>query len=137
LKTVLSQSAEDQVGDPKEDTRGWDKYYGYGRLNAHKALLNALTPVSNQILHIHHSAKIHITHRNNVLTFTMAEGLSKWIHAIEIVALNGRKIFTQSEIHNNFFQNALRIHTHGISPQQVVFRLKGLKKEVNGVVTLH
>ena len=62
---------------------------------------------------------------------------SKWIHTIEIVALNGRKIYVQSNLHSTFFQNTLRITTHGISSQQVVFRLKGLEKEVNGVVTLY
>ncbi|HEX2956616.1 MAG TPA: S8 family serine peptidase, partial [Chitinispirillaceae bacterium] len=35
---ILQKSADDQVGDPSEDTQGWDKYYGWGRLNAHKAL---------------------------------------------------------------------------------------------------
>ena len=26
--------AEDQVGDPTEDTPGWDQFLGYGRINA-------------------------------------------------------------------------------------------------------
>ncbi|MBN1757990.1 MAG: S8 family serine peptidase [Chitinispirillaceae bacterium] len=38
IKEILHQSAEDQVGDPSEDTKGWDKYFGYGRLNAYNAL---------------------------------------------------------------------------------------------------
>lgn len=38
LKSILEQSADDLVGDPAEDVRGWDKYFGWGRLNAHKAL---------------------------------------------------------------------------------------------------
>ncbi|MBN1307712.1 MAG: S8 family serine peptidase [Chitinispirillaceae bacterium] len=38
IKDILRQSADDQVGDPSEDTKGWDKYFGWGRLNAHKAL---------------------------------------------------------------------------------------------------
>lgn len=39
IKTLLQSTAEDQVGDPAEDTPGWDQYYGYGRINAHNALL--------------------------------------------------------------------------------------------------
>jgi len=36
---LLTTTAEDQVGDSLEDTPGYDKYYGYGRINAYKALL--------------------------------------------------------------------------------------------------
>ncbi|MBN1294128.1 MAG: S8 family serine peptidase [Candidatus Latescibacteria bacterium] len=38
IKEILQKSADDQVGDPAEDTKGWDKYYGWGRLNAYNAL---------------------------------------------------------------------------------------------------
>lgn len=37
IKNLLINSAEDEVGDPN-DTEGWDPYYGYGRINAYKAL---------------------------------------------------------------------------------------------------
>ncbi len=47
IKTLLQSTAEDQVGDPAEDTPGWDQYYGYGRINAHNALLQ-LSGVSNK-----------------------------------------------------------------------------------------
>lgn len=39
IKTLIQSTAEDQIGDPVEDTPGWDQYYGYGRINAHNALL--------------------------------------------------------------------------------------------------
>jgi thermitase len=35
---IICTTADDQVGKPAEDTKGWDKYYGYGRVNALKAL---------------------------------------------------------------------------------------------------
>lgn len=38
IKNILYKTADDQIGDPSEDTQGWDKYYGWGRVNAHKAL---------------------------------------------------------------------------------------------------
>jgi thermitase len=38
IKTIIQSTAEDQVGDPAEDTPGWDQYYGYGRINAYNAL---------------------------------------------------------------------------------------------------
>jgi hypothetical protein len=39
IKTLIQSTAEDQVGDPAEDAPGWDQYFGYGRINAHNALL--------------------------------------------------------------------------------------------------
>jgi len=38
IKTIIENSAEDQVGEPVEDTPGWDQYYGWGRVNAYAAL---------------------------------------------------------------------------------------------------
>jgi thermitase len=39
IKSLIESTSEDQVGDPAEDTPGWDQYYGYGRINAYRALL--------------------------------------------------------------------------------------------------
>ena len=38
IKTIIENSAEDQVGNPIEDILGWDQYYGRGRINAFEAL---------------------------------------------------------------------------------------------------
>lgn len=38
IRAVIENTAEDQVGDPAEDLPGWDPFYGYGRVNAYKAL---------------------------------------------------------------------------------------------------
>jgi len=38
IKSIIETTAEDQTGDPIEDTPGWDQYYGYGRINAFNAL---------------------------------------------------------------------------------------------------
>ena len=43
LKNYLTNSADDQVGNPAEDISGWDKYYGHGRLNATNAVSQVLT----------------------------------------------------------------------------------------------
>lgn len=43
IKSIIETTALDQVGDPSEDTPGWDQYYGHGRINA----FNALTFMSN------------------------------------------------------------------------------------------
>lgn len=38
IRYIITNTAEDQVGNPQEDTPGWDQYYGYGRINAAAAL---------------------------------------------------------------------------------------------------
>lgn len=51
IRSILRTTAEDQVGDPAEDTPGFDIYYGWGRVNAHQALTYSITntkrPVTN------------------------------------------------------------------------------------------
>lgn len=50
IRNIIRNTAEDQVGDPYEDIMGFDIYYGYGRINAHQALLQIVgfTDISNQ-----------------------------------------------------------------------------------------
>lgn len=48
IKQIIEITAEDQIGDPTEDTEGWDPYYGHGRLNAYKALSLPSTSVTEQ-----------------------------------------------------------------------------------------
>ncbi|WP_162984890.1 S8 family serine peptidase [Mesonia aquimarina] len=42
IRTILQESSEDQIGDPTEDSNGFDIYYGYGRLNAKNALTHQM-----------------------------------------------------------------------------------------------
>ncbi len=41
VQEIIELSADDQVGLPGEDTPGWDQFMGWGRINAHQALLLA------------------------------------------------------------------------------------------------
>ncbi|MBW2662248.1 MAG: S8 family serine peptidase [Deltaproteobacteria bacterium] len=43
IRTIIEDTADDLVGDPAEDTAGWDKYMGHGRINAHAALVEVQT----------------------------------------------------------------------------------------------
>ncbi len=38
IRQVIRNTAEDQVGDASEDTAGFDDFFGYGRINAYRAL---------------------------------------------------------------------------------------------------
>jgi thermitase len=46
IRTIIRNTAEDQVGNMSEDIFGFDNYYGYGRINAHHALLQFVTNVN-------------------------------------------------------------------------------------------
>ena len=46
IRTILKDTAEDQVGD-SQDTVGWDQYYGSGRVNAFNALNTTLSITEN------------------------------------------------------------------------------------------
>ncbi|OGX82628.1 hypothetical protein BEN47_04440 [Hymenobacter lapidarius] len=43
VKTTLQATADDRVGKPTEDLAGWDQYYGFGRVNAARALTSVVT----------------------------------------------------------------------------------------------
>ena len=62
IRTILQNSADDQVGDPSEDTKGWDKYYGWGRLNAHRAL-----QITSGVRNTRYQLQQFIAARKNVL----------------------------------------------------------------------
>ncbi len=38
VQFIIQYTADDQIGDPSEDTEGWDQYYGWGRINTDNAL---------------------------------------------------------------------------------------------------
>ena len=44
LRAILRATADDQVGPPSEDKKGWDTYFGSGRLNAARALQYSVPP---------------------------------------------------------------------------------------------
>ncbi|MBV6398550.1 hypothetical protein FBQ84_04755 [Ignavibacteria bacterium CHB1] len=45
LIDIITNTARDQVGDPREDKPGWDRFYGHGRVDAYLALLFQTDPL--------------------------------------------------------------------------------------------
>ena len=43
VKAIIQNTADDRVGPAFEDAVGWDQYFGYGRINAARALTNVVT----------------------------------------------------------------------------------------------
>lgn len=50
VRTILQTTAEDRKGLPSEDIAGFDKYHGWGRINAHQALLSPTLATSNNTI---------------------------------------------------------------------------------------
>jgi len=38
IENIICSTSRDGVGDPREDTEGWDEYMGYGRIDCYLAL---------------------------------------------------------------------------------------------------
>lgn len=49
IRAIIEGSAEDMVGKSSEDTEGWDKYYGHGRINAYEALTMSTTSTNDPV----------------------------------------------------------------------------------------
>ena len=47
IKKIIKYSAKDRTGDPREDKNGWDKYYGFGRVDCFAALTYEKKEISN------------------------------------------------------------------------------------------
>ncbi|MBD8083487.1 S8 family peptidase [Chryseobacterium caseinilyticum] len=85
VRNILQTTAEDMKGIPSEDTPGFDKYHGWGRINAYTALqstvlsshevvndhfaIRIINPVSNGNLEIYNNRKIKGTTRITVSSF--------------------------------------------------------------------
>ena len=44
IKKIIMATARDRVGDSREDTPGWDQYYGFGRIDCYLALTYEQSP---------------------------------------------------------------------------------------------
>ncbi|MDB5033186.1 MAG: type sorting protein [Chlorobi bacterium] len=50
IRAIIEGTADDLVGNPAEDTRGFDPYYGHGRINAGKALCQDPPPLIPEVI---------------------------------------------------------------------------------------
>ncbi|NOX45973.1 MAG: S8 family serine peptidase [Chlorobi bacterium] len=49
IREIVRNTAEDEVGDPTEDTPGFDIFYGHGRINANEALLQLPVNIAQSV----------------------------------------------------------------------------------------
>lgn len=91
IRTILRDSAEDQVGDPLEDISGFDIYYGYGRLNAHNALTSSVLSNNDVELNVINTYPNPIAHKN----FTI-ENLHQGNYEIDLYNVLGQLQFSKN-----------------------------------------
>jgi thermitase len=107
IQDILQKSADDQVGDPAEDTKGWDKYFGWGRLNAFKALTMASATTKQRYLPPQlatSKSACFLTITNNLVKFT----------GTTYYALNGKLLSNHT---NNSTKNTLSTGLYIYSPK--------------------
>ncbi|WP_299779160.1 S8/S53 family peptidase [uncultured Formosa sp.] len=100
IHTILEASSEDEVGDPTEDTSGYDEYYGFGRINAYQALTNEA--ISGEAL----SINAIVTNESNLLIYPNPISNTETLKISNIV--NGEYYL---EIYNTLGQSLNRIQT--------------------------
>lgn len=97
IRTILRNTAEDQIGNPSEDTIGWDQYYGAGRVNA----LNALSYVqslSNENFTSYESIKIYPNPVNEKLNIKSLANHNNF--NVSIYDITGRFIKEYNNVNN-------------------------------------
>lgn len=90
IQAILEETADDQVGDPAEDTPGKDVYFGYGRVNAYQAVTrngqvgtalgNQVRPRNTQITVYARQTALELWYSGNTLEQAM----------VDVLAVNGR-----------------------------------------------
>lgn len=92
IRTILRNTAADQVGKKSEDTPGFDIYYGYGRVNAHKALKYVLSAVKSEA----NLAKLQVYPNPTTSSLKIDSKLD--FQSIRITDLLGQQVFEKSYV---------------------------------------
>ncbi len=101
VKNIIETTAKDQVGIPVEDIAGWDKYMGWGRIDAYQALLTAQTTigVKNKT---DYSARLQLYPNpfNERVYFLFDDASANTMHSIVIYDVMGKMVKQISERKN-------------------------------------
>ena len=90
IKTILKNTAQDQVGNPIEDVLGFDNYYGAGRVNANNALLAAQATLSTATVVLDNEIAVYPNPTNGILFLKSA--ISTESFYVSVFDVSGRAI---------------------------------------------
>lgn len=93
IKQIIESSADDQVGNPNEDTPGFDIYYGHGRINALKALSSTLSTSDLEFLNSNKTT-FHPNPASHFLNIDLGNTI-KLPEELYIYTTNGQTVFQQ------------------------------------------
>ncbi len=104
IRLILQQSSQDLVGD-SFDTVGWDKYYGFGRINAFNAISNPL--LSNTEYYTESkNIKVFPNPISNENSFSISGLESNVNYDIKIVSVDGKIV---KELENVITNGMLKV----------------------------
>lgn len=89
IRTIIENSAQDQVGLIGEDVQGFDFYHGYGRINAYDALVAAQTLTSNKEVEYQDDMKIFPNPSSNSIYVS-----TKLNKELAVYSLTGSEVLT-------------------------------------------
>lgn len=95
-------SAEDGVGDALEDTPGWDQYYGYGRVNAYRAL--TVTTSENKLYRL----SVYPNPSHGEVTITLDQRRSMPAE-LTILSITGQLIYTMDTPASRIIERSLNL----------------------------
>jgi len=125
--SLLKASVEDEVGRSSEDTPGWDKFHGHGRVNAGQAL---------QVVGLSVSKKEQSP--GDTLTFNMCGGASGGLVllvAVDVSGTPGFWVVDKGTMDNNFQRSVSFTVPAGLSGVQATFQIFGVNKLSNAAAS--
>ncbi len=122
IREIVRNTAEDEVGDPTEDTPGFDIFYGHGRINANEALMGQSVGTAQN-----NPGKITFSLYPNPASSSLFISGSLNKKRIRIINSMGTRVFEQETAN---MQDLLKIDVSGF-PRGIYFvLLKGDKETV-------
>ncbi|MCA6421676.1 MAG: S8 family peptidase [Flavobacterium sp.] len=105
INIILRNTAEDQIGNPIEDTFGWDQYYGAGRVNAFNAL-SQVQSLSNEDIIYNEDIKIYPNPVKEILNFKSS--VNPYSFSISIHDITGRLVKDYHKVNNSIDVSQLK-----------------------------
>ncbi|MEM7511428.1 MAG: S8 family serine peptidase, partial [Bacteroidota bacterium] len=90
VRNLLKNGAVDEVGDPDEDTRGWDRFHGSGLLNAYNTLSFLATPTSVEEDLLASKTQIYPNPGNGMYQISFEQNPLDW--QMTLLDMSGREI---------------------------------------------
>jgi thermitase len=127
IENMIFTSCDDEVGDPDEDVPGWDPFYGFGRINALKALSGTAGQLNDQIDVFPNPAsqELNIDYRfrdatNASISIVNNVGqVIRTVHENEAIR-SGRYTFTVAELDKGFYYVLITAGSQVISRKIVI-----------------